>query len=79
LELPVFEFESFQNIETTLNEFGIKTRRPIIGGYRSVNNILKQLSRKWNKFSPKLQEDIACNIAGCQNKNDFKDLMQNMD
>lgn len=69
------EPEMFLNTENTLKELGIKIHRPIIGGYRSLNNILKQISKKWNDFSPKQKEDIACNLAGNQNKNDFKNLM----
>jgi hypothetical protein len=74
--------EEFQTnwIETKLLDYGIKIKRiwPL-NGYKKLQSVIEQISRKWNKYSKDDQDEISKLFAGQRlGKNyEFKNLMDN--
>lgn len=70
------EGESLNNVETSLNKVKIALRSDAVT-FRDMGDVVDDLSKKWNGLSKVQQSEIAKNIAGVRQRENFLILMNN--
>ena len=68
--------ESLSDVETSLNNVGIKLRENATT-YRNYGDILDEVAGKWSSFSDVQQNAVASAFAGTRRIEDFRVLMSN--
>lgn len=67
--------ESLNDVETVLNELGIKLR-DVNGEFRNSGEVLDEVAERWNTFDSVAQHAIATAFAGTRQQEKFITLME---
>ena len=70
--------EVLNDVEKTLNKMGIALRSTK-GEWRSFEDVLDEVAKKWKDFDETKQSQIATAIAGVRQQENFRALMSNYD
>ena len=70
--------ETLNDVEKTLNKMGIALRSTK-GEWRSFEDVLDEVAKKWKDFDKTKQSQIATAIAGVRQQENFRALMSNYD
>lgn len=72
------EGEKLNDVEKALNSLGIKTRDSL-KQWRSFEDVIDEVAKKWKNFTDTEQSKVATAIAGTRQQETFRALMNNYD
>jgi len=59
-------------LESTLRNIGINLFYPFTRKWKSLDRILREISKKWNKLSEKDQDDLSILMCGHKDAAEFQ-------